>query len=544
MQPDSAETLCAEFSATLSQRGSGLALANLGRQLEGLSASTWLACARHVAQLAHDPAAIAWLRQAVQHNPLIRELRQALASALWERGEVADAECELRALLATQPARLESLALLARLLRSDGRLGEASALMFDIWRLQPRSAAHTLQCADFIRHCQRHALAAQLCEQALLEGPRDAAVCAQAGMLALELGRFAAARDYLLEAIERGVDPNVYFATGALAFTQRYSDPAHADFARFRQHLRNPALSAKARATVNFALAKACDDVGDVATAAREWRAANADVRVITAWSAERYRQQIEALLRAPPPRVRVPAVPLVPVFVVGLPRSGTTLAAVSVGRRAGVRDRGELPHLAFIADRLGDGPHRQDAEALRDAARLYYAHLRQDDAPAQWYIDKTPTNFLRLDLVAALFPQAQIVHCRRNRRDTALSLYGQYFAHADGDFSYELADIAAFADGHDRLMAHWRAALPLPIHTLDYEDMVQQPHAAIARLCRAIGIAEGAGTADPPDTDGVIASSSLWQAKQPVYTSSIGRWRAYAAHLPELASLFPDATL
>jgi hypothetical protein len=234
----------------------------------------------------------------------------------------------------------------------------------------------------------------------------------------------------------------------------------------------------------------------------------------------------------------------MTPIFVVGLPRSGTTLVAVSLDRHPDVRDRGELPHLGFIAERLVSGGHRDDPGALREAALLYYTHLRQDDAPARWYIDKTPVNFLRLDLIATLFPHAHVIFCRRNRRDTALSLYGQFFAHTDGDFAYDFDDIATFAAGHDQLMEHWQQTLRLSIHTLDYEELAQNPGPTLAVLRERIGIPHHDDASAPRADDAVIGSSSLWQASQPVYTSSIGKWRSYATYLPELESLFADAII
>lgn len=539
----SATTLGIEFAQTRARSGAPAALAQLSLRLQAQPAGAWLEAACLVAQQVGEPAALAWLQQAARRWPQVSSFRYWLASALWQQGEVETAEDELRTLLAASPDDMDAALLLARVMRNDGRLGGAAQLMFEIARRPPLSATGLLQGADFIRHCQRQALAAELCEVALESGMRDAPICAQAGMLALELGRFNAARAHLLEAIERGVDPNTWRAHGALALTQKYASADHADFERFARALELPQLSAVARASIRFAQAKAHDDIGDHGRASALLREANASTRLFKPWSARRYRNAVDSLLSAQPgPTLQSSA--SVPVFVLGLPRSGTTLAAVMLGRLAGVRDRGELPHIAFIEARLREHGQRHDAQMLHDAAQLYYRHLRQDDAPARWYIDKTPTNFLRLDLIAAMFPQAHVVHCRRNRRDTALSLYAQNFGHSDGDFSYAFDDIAAFAQGHDELMAHWRRVLPLPIHTLDYELFAREPERTLARLQRQLGIPDDGAAAAAPPTDGVIGSSSLWQAKQPVYTSSIGRWRSYAAYFPELEGLFADQTL
>jgi tetratricopeptide (TPR) repeat protein len=536
-----AAQLCAEFESARRKLGAEQAFAQLTRRLQSQPCSVWLDCARALAEFSGEPASLPWLHEAAQRWPDDVELRYCLALALWQQGETAAAERTLRLLLAHESAHAGANDLLAKLLRNDGRLGAAAQLVYDHVRRSMTSAGDVLRAVDFIRHCQRQALAARLCDDAFAMGLHDAALYAQSGLLALELGRFEAARAHLLEALQHGVDTNSWYVFGALALTRKYVRADDTDFKLFARHLQEQQLAPVARASLEFALAKAYDDVGNRAEASRLWRDANARMRALRPWSAARFEHEVEQLVHAPPASALTSGA-IVPIFIVGLPRSGTTLAAVSLGRLPGVRDRGELPHIGFIAQRLAGAMH--DTAALTEAAQLYYRHLRQDDAPAHFYIDKTPTNFLRLSLIAQLFPQAHVVHCRRNRRDTALSLYAQHFAHADGDFSYDVADIAAFAAGHDRIMDHWRRTLPLPIHTLDYEDMVQQPDAAIARLREAIGISNADSAVPAQEAGGVIGSSSLWQAKQPVYTSSLGRWHAYASHLPELAALLPDRTL
>jgi tetratricopeptide (TPR) repeat protein len=543
MSTDLLEDLRAEFRATRARVGVEPALASLSDRLESQPVAAWLACAQDIALLADEPAALAWIHSAAARWPLTIEWRYWLAFALWLRGEVAAAEHQLRELLGMQADYPDALRLLATVLRSDGRFSAAAQCMSDLWRREPRSLDGTLRCIDFIRHCQRHALATRVADEALHSGITDPAIYAQAGLLALELSRFDIARAHLLTALDRGVDLNTWFVPAALAYTQRYTTAEHPDFALFKKQARNPALSPKARTTILFALAKAYDDIGDSARAAELWREANTQARAIKPWSADNYRDAVAATLASPPGDVRLPPDPVVPIFIVGLPRSGTTLAAVLLSRHPDVRDRGELPHLGFIAERLAAGGRQDDPDALQEAAQLYYTHLRQDDAPARWYIDKTPVNFLRLDLVATLFPQAQVVFCRRNRRDTALSLYGQFFAHTDGDFAYDFDDIAAFAAGHDQLMEHWQRTLPLSIHPLDYEDLARNPAQTLALLRERIGIPDHDDAAAGRPDDAVIGSSSLWQASQPVYTSSIDRWRTYATYLPELEALFADVT-
>ena len=232
----------------------------------------------------------------------------------------------------------------------------------------------------------------------------------------------------------------------------------------------------------------------------------------------------------------------MVPVFVVGLPRTGTTLVEKMLARHPQVRARGEMDWLPFLDFELTAKQRRNDPAALRHVASTYMAHLRQDDAPARWYIDKNPHNFRSLDLIASLFPHARIVHCVRNRRDTAVSIWSQLFAHRDVDYAYDLRDIAVFGQGHDRLMAHWRRSLELPVFELKYERLVEQPESMLRQLGDFLGLPNHTGEGPEREAGSGIATASVWQARQPIHRGSVGRWHEFAPYLPELLDSFGAA--
>ncbi|HEX3123740.1 MAG TPA: sulfotransferase [Rhodanobacteraceae bacterium] len=470
------------------------------------------------------------------------------AQALWQDGQVESTRLLLEQILARQPQHADAAALLARLLQSQGLLERASAVMAASCRHLGLDANATLRCAQFIRQSQRQQLAAQLCEESIARGNATGDLYALAGNIYRELGDFDAARRHFLAALRAKVDLDTWFVPGALVATQRYATLDHPDVEQLIEHFRQARSSPRARAASGFGLAKVYDDVGEYAKASDVLREANALVRSEQAWSRDAWEHWIQARCRdqgrgehsaGPPPRTQVD---WTPIFVVGLPRSGTTLTAVQLARYAGVRDRGELPHIPYIAERLEASGRARDPEALREAADLYSAHLRQDDAPARWYVDNNQMNFRHLDLIARLFPRARVIHCVRNRRDTALSIWSQYFAHSACAFANDLDDIAAFSAGHDRLMQHWKKNLDLPIHTVVYEDMVEHGDDVGEHLREFVGLPAVIATRERPTQGQVITSASMWQARQPVYRSSIARWRAYAPFMPELERLFPDA--
>lgn len=468
--------------------------------------------------------------------------RFAHASELWQQGDVARAEAILRELVTRNPAGQGVSTRLAEILRNQGRLDAATHVIFESCKAAGFEPGVSLRGAKFIQQCQRHVLADDLCRKAIARGEVNPELWFVAGNVARELGDFDRARGSYLAALDAGVDLNSCFVLGALARTQHYRDRAHPDFAKFVAHFDDPSFSARARAATGFGLAKGYDDIGEWQSAAEVLRKANVLVRSVQPWDIPAWHAFVDARKDSRPVRSRsgLPA-NFVPIFVLGLPRTGTTLISTRLASYIGARDRGELRVLRFIAGQLIAGGHLGDSDAIGEAAQLYYAHARQDDAPARYYIDQDPLNFRYLDLIEAIFPQAWVIHCRRDRRDTALSLWSQDFAHPDCAFAYDFPAIADYMAGHDELMEHWRRTLSLPIQTVDYETFVAEPQRVLRKLASRIGAPDKAGPVDVPVTP--INTSSVWQARQPIYSSSVGRWRAYLSLVPELAQFQAGAS-
>lgn len=359
--------------------------------------------------------------------------------------------------------------------------------------------------------------------------------------LAWQLGNFGLARARALTALDNGVSSNQWFIAQTLAYAQRYRSADHPDFELFAGHLRDQALSAKARAAIHFALGKASDNIGDIARAARNFHEAHELARPTTPWSRAAWDQWVDATIAAPRSyRALPPLDDASPVFIIGLPRTGTTLVAQLLGRDPQVRNRGELSFMPFINRQLATSGRGDEPSVLREATEVYLAQLRQDDAPVRYYLDKNPLNFRHLELIATLFPNARIIHCDRDRRDTALSIWSQFFTHDDYGFAHAFADIAAFAASHDRLLQWWRETVPLPIFPLDYEALVRQPELTLEKLGSFLGILAAHETGRAR-TAAAITTASVWQARQSVYTSSFQRWRAYVQFIPQLVDCFPS---
>lgn len=507
--------------------------------LAGAPEAAWLACARALVLRADLTGAQAVLDAAAARFPDSTELRLALAGLALQAARSAEAERLLYDLLADHPGHVAAAFLLYRALHAQGRLQAAAGALRRLFEQGPQDIDTTIQAIEWLDDVQRPADALAICEGALAGGAADPRLHAYAGMLCLQLGKFDRVRghyDIVLAHTDHAAEWNV---PAGLASLQRYTDPAHPDLALLRQTLERSDLSDATRAATLFALAKASDDLGDLAHAAACLRQANALARTRSNWSRKQWRRLIEARLAAPRFGFARPANEgWAPLFIVGVPRSGTTLLAERLARHPAVRNRGELGLIGELARQLQHAP-RDRAAAFEPAANHYAAQLRQDDAPARWYIDKQPLNLLHLDLILALWPGARILYCERNARDTALSLWSQSFHDPAHDYACDLDDIAAVIHGCRRLMGHWQRRFGDAIRTVRYETLVEDPDACLAGLAEWLGLPAAAPATDAGPS--VIRSASHWQARQPVYRHALGRWRRYAEYVPELLRL-PDA--
>jgi len=508
--------------------------------LTGATETAWLECAQMLVLRNDAPAALAVLEVASAHFEASSEVRLALAGMMVQRGARDRAESLLRSVLDDDPGHLAATLQLARLLKEEGRMHAVATVVRSGFHRDRHDAELVIQGVELLDDCGRKREAAALCEHEIAAGSGDPRLHAYAGMLLSQLGQFDLARarqEYVLDHDLRGLEWHVPLGLTGL---QRYTDGNHPDFARLHEYLSLPGLSEQARASLMFGLGKAHDDIGDYARAAGYLRQANAIVHASTRWPRKRWRRSVEAKIShtLPAGRLAAPA-DWTPVFIVGLPRSGTTLLADRLARHPDVCQRGELPWLSAVAEQVinGNGEYR---ERLQRAAATYAAQLLQDDSSAHWMLDKQPHNFMHVDLILALFPNARFLYCRRHARDNALSLWMQSFQAGAQDFAYDFTDIAALIQGSRRLMNHWLTRYPDAIRIVQYEHLVSDPASLLRGVADWLGLPPHDLVSSNADDGSIISTASLWQARQPIHTRSLRRWEHYSAYVPELLQL-PD---
>ena len=231
------------------------------------------------------------------------------------------------------------------------------------------------------------------------------------------------------------------------------------------------------------------------------------------------------------------------PVFIVGMPRSGTTLVQQILASHPQIFAAGEIRDLEQI---LSAPPQSGGifssypvymSSATRQAIRImserYLERLGKLGGQAQRVVDKMPHNYLHLGSIFALFPRARIIHCRREAMDVCLSCYCQNFKWLN--YASSLADLGFHYREYERLMAHWRQVLPLRMYEVQYEDLVARSEPVIRDLIAFCGLDWSASCLDFHRNPRAVRTASKLQVRRPVYASSVGRWQRYASHLGPL---------
>jgi tetratricopeptide (TPR) repeat protein len=540
--PSAAMRLLADYEREAAASGEPDARARLIARLADAPERDWLECAQQLVLRGRVDVTTALLGAARARHPCSADIAFALAGLEQRARRNAVAESLLREILEAKPDHAAAALMLARLLGDASRTRAAARILDAAFAAHRQPIDLSIRAMELADQLDRKATAAAIAEAEIAAGCDDPRIHAYAATYALQLGDFARARERYLYAWDHSPDAPDWNVPFGLASAQRYREADHPDFARFRECLARTDLGEKARLTLLFALGKAYDDIGAYAEAARYFREANAIAFALWPRSRKQWRRSVAARIQAKPLPVRREAGgDFTPVFIVGVPRSGTTLTAELLARRPFVRNRGELNAIWKLAQRLpaNGAPDRAMLDAM---AAEYEAQLKLDDSgDARWFIDKQPLNLVHVDLILALWPNAKIIHCVRNARDNALSIWVQSFQEDTYAFAFDFADIAALQQGCDKLMAHWQKRYPDSIRSLRYEDLAAAPEDRIGELADWIGLPPSEAPSEVPQRVEAINTASLWQARQPVYTRSIGRWRAYIGHVPELAGFSPD---
>lgn len=533
-----------------------------------------------LAALGHAEEAVAHYRTALRLRSDYADAQLNLGLALVELGQDLDAEAAFRAALSLDRDRLDANKALAGVLIRTGRAEEAITLLRGLIERLPGCGAAAHELAKALSQNDQHEEALEWYRRSVTLEPDVAAYWNDLGLALAKLHQF----DEALQAYERAIaiqpgNASAYFNKGlalqalggfdaaiqahkaALSIEPALTEAHYslsmirrgsvdiAGIARLEAVLADPSLTTDRRINGHFALGRLYDDCGEIAKAFQNFQLANSLKAQQTPFDAARFDDYVSRLIHVYDSaffaaRKDHGIQSRKPIFIVGMPRSGTTLAEQILASHPRVGGAGELDDIRHVINCLPAiiGGTEAYPECARDIDQALSRKLADDYLlalerrfPERPHVtDKMTGNYLRLGLIAQLLPSAMVVHCRRDALDTGLSCYFHNFANGLA-FSYDLRHLGYVCRAHDRLMEHWRAVLPVPILELSYEALVTEPEAQVRRLLAFCCLPWDERCLAFHRNQREIQTASFWQVRQPLYTSSIGRWRAYAAYLDPL---------
>ena len=222
----------------------------------------------------------------------------------------------------------------------------------------------------------------------------------------------------------------------------------------------------------------------------------------------------------------------IMPIFIVGMPRSGSTLAEHIISSHSKVRGGGELTHVEKFGKSLATGEVEVTPDRIIEFRRKYLEEIAKIVEGKTVIIDKGPQNYLYLGLLHIAFPEARFVHVKRNAPAVCWANFKQYFP-ADG-FGYccSLSDVVAYHGLYEELMSYWNELLPCTIYELDYEALTVDQEAETKKLIRHLGLQWEDSCLRPEDNDRPVATASNLQIRGPVYSGSSANWRSFAPYI------------
>jgi tetratricopeptide (TPR) repeat protein len=452
-------------------------------------------------------AAIAAYRKAVERAPNLAGAHCRLGELLKMYGRMQEAaDCFDRAADATRNA------MDARMFRSDAQLLRGDIKAAEKWA--------------------RQAVA--------LEPASNAANGTLAGVLYVQ-GRFEEAATYFETALRQY--PKSAKCWDGLVHCKKYAVTDNAILDRMRAVLRHDDLPDRERMTMHFAMGKVHDDCGDYAEAMEQFDTANRLRAHTHQFDRAGFAARVDMNIQLFTPdflarNAAFGATDQTPIFIVGMPRSGTTLTEQVLSSHPDIAAGGELTVWAPGDFEIDPAVGAFDPDRARAATGRYLSVLQQISPSAARVTDKLPFNLFHLGAIHTLLPKARIIHCQRDPIDTCLSIYTNIFS-SRVNFAARRDDLVFCYQQYLRMMDHWRRLLPAGIFLeVQYERLISDREAETRRLISFAGLDWDDRCLQPERNTRAIGTASAWQARQPVYTTSVQRWRRYEPWIGELRQL------
>ncbi len=479
-------------------------------------------------------------RRAIALKPRLADAYINLAGVELARQRFAEALHWLDALLAFAPAHSTGLASKATALKKLDRLDEAlNAAERGLAAAANNAEAYQARGQVLQAMGRPEAALADYDRAIALPGTAAEQALVSRAVLFMEQGeKTRAAAAFETAAAAFPASASVWFNRADL----NKFEPGDPALAAMQQLLGNDEVPAGDKMLLHFGLGKAFLDIGDSERAFNHLDAGNRmkratlryDAAATTAWMAEIATVVSPGLLD----RFSGHGIgSRLPVFVLGMPRSGTTLVEQILASHPAVHGAGELSHVQRLAGSIGypAGLATLPPARLAELGQAYLDAVQPLAAGKAYVVDKMTANFMYAGLIRLMLPGARIIHCRRDPVDTCLSCYSKLF-NAEQSFSYDQAELGRFHLDYQMLTAHWRDTLPAAhVLEVDYEAVVADVEAQARRLLAFLGLPWDPACLSFHETKRAVKTASVNQVRRPIYRTSAGRWRAHAKRLGPL---------
>jgi len=544
----------------------------------GLADAADAAYARHIRHATQDPQLLAaatalcenripvaeqLLRARLRERPTDVAAIRLFAEVAARLGRYADAGNLLARCLELAPAFHAARHNLAIVLHRQGKPAEALAEVRRLLDLDPRNPAYRNLQAALLARIGDYATSLDVYEDVLARYPDQPRLWMSYGHALKTVGREADS----IAAYRRSIDhaPGLGEAYWSLANlkTFRFSET---ELAAMRTQLASAALGPEDRFHFEFALGKALEDAAGYEASFRHYAEGNRLRRQQLRYDADENRAFVERSMALFTPqffaaRAGFGCTAPDPIFIVGLPRSGSTLIEQILASHPAVEGTMELPDILGIARDLGGRtapgvPSRYpevltglDAGALQELGERYLRQTRvQRHSEAPYFIDKMPNNLAHVGLIHLILPRARIIDARRHPLACCFSAFKQHFARGQG-FSYDLTDVGRYYRDYVELMAHMDRVLPGRVHRVIYEQMVADTEGEVRRLLDYCGLPFDDACLRFYENSRAVRTASSQQVRQPIYRDAVDQWRHYdhwlgplRAALGPVLDAYPDA--
>ena len=507
------------------------------------------------------PDAIVALQQAVASNPRYADAYFRLGIALEKQGNRREALAAYDRATKLLPSLTEAWFRAGALVFMLGHRDEAIGCFRRAAATGGKSSFGYLGKARALLIEDRNQEAERVLRQTLVLDPKNALAYDLLGDLLSQFGRFDEARACFERAI--AIAPLLAGCYYDLVRCRRVTSDDNGLLQEMQAALATPGLEEGQRVRVHLAIGKVAEDLGNYALAMQHFDAADGVRRNLAPFDSAAFSIEIDRLIARCTPELIAQAPELggrdaTPVLIIGMPRSGTTLVEQIVSMHPEVAAGGELQ----FWNQRGGAWHASDqgrneapvvptenlasevvSEFLAKTAADYLGVLRGIAPEAARVTDKMPFNFLWAGLIHLAFPRALIIHCRRAAIDTALSIHQTHF-HPDLAFPTGGAELVAYFRSYQRLINHWRSVLPADrFIEVDYEELTGAPEPVIRRIIASCGLAWHDSCLRPESNPRAVNTPSKWQTRQPIYRTSVARWRRYEPWLGPLRALVDESS-